>query len=187
MTTRKEMQDSFLSVALLDASSPPDGAIFFSGPRAKRAAKQAVTRSDGKLQTVLDTEALSEFNKWQPLYFGKDAKFSIAEAYFIGDCISESFARNASGAVTIYLDGIKPHGTFARAELPTLLQNPNVEKFIVHDYGTVDMRSAQAPTPVEMDKQKLAQYIQNRIDGVPDRRLSVGRAPGGAAPQPTIN
>lgn len=180
----KTLQDKFVNIAFMDCSSPPDSAIFFSGPRAKRAAKADVARSGGERKTVLETEALNEFNKWQPLYFGQNAKFSISEAYFIGDCISESFARQASGKVTIYLDGIKPHGTFARAELPTLLSNPAITQFVVHDFGKVDLRAGQQPAGIVMDKEQLQSYINRHTEGMPDRRLG-GARKGADAGAPT--
>ena len=171
MSYDQTLQDEFINAALLDTSSPRNGAIFFSGPKAKRQAKKVVSGSNGEKKTVIETDALKEFNNQQSLYFGKDAIFSIDEAYFIGDCISEGFARDASGTVDVYIDGIKPHGTFARAEFPALLDNLDVDSFVVYDYASLKGQSNSVLQGLPMTKDEFACYITDKISGLADRRL----------------
>lgn len=164
------LHEKFLEIALMDTSSPHDGAIFFSGPAAKKEAKKLAEKSNGTMKTVIDTPALKEFSQHQSYYFGKNAELSLEEGYFIGDCISEKFAQDASGTVRVFLDGIKPHGTFNRAEVPALLKNPNVDRFLVYD-TTPSIHDITRFQEMEFNKADFATYIERKLVGLTDRRL----------------
>ena len=168
--TRDSIVDNFLDIATMDVSSPHDGAVFFSGPKAKRKAKKLARQSDGEMMTVIDTPALTEFVKNQRHYFGKDAKMSLQEGYLVGDWISERFSEQATGTVRVYLDGVKPHGTFNRAEVPALLDNPNVDKFLVYD-AQPTVRGVQPFQEMELNKEDFETYILRKIECMPDRRI----------------
>ncbi len=159
--TPQSLQDEFVNTAFLDTSSPHDGAVFFSGPKAKRKAVRLAKTDPDNYKTVVNTPALKAFNAYQPHYFGKNASFSLQEAYFIGDCISEYFASNATGTVHVYLDGVKPHGTFNRVELPELLENPDVTGFLVYDLSP---EGGLSPDGEAMTKEKLQSYVKSCTD-----------------------
>ena len=166
MTTTVNLVDDFLRTVTLDTSSPENGAVFFSGAKAKRAAKKACKSSDFK--NVTQTEALEEFNKWQKHCYGSDGFLSLQDYFAVGDWISEKFAQDASGSVAVYLDGVKPHGTFARAEIPALIANDKVTDFTVYDFAG----SEGKPEPVSMSKSEFGQYMKQKLEGVRDRRFS---------------
>jgi len=168
--TRETLQEKFLDIALMDTSSPVDGAVFFSGPKAKRKAGKMVRQSDGDMKTVIDTPALKEFVKNQSHYFGKDSLLSLEEGYAVGDWISERFAENAKGNVHICIDGVKPHGTFNRAEVPALLDNPDLDKFYVYD-SQPSVRGVQPFEPMEFNRQDFQTYLERKLIGRVDRRL----------------
>lgn len=163
--TRRRLMDEFLKTTEMDTSSPENGAVFFSGPKAKRLAKKM--SKNGDFVNVTQTQALTEFNKWQRHCYGDDGFISIQDYYAVGDWISEKFANEATGVVTVCLDGIKPHGTFARAEIPALFMNDNVTHFVVYDYAGADGK----PEPVEMSKSDFADYVNAKLAGMKDRRL----------------
>lgn len=170
----------FLEIALMDASSPHDGAVFFSGPGAKRKAKQICDKSDGAMKTVIETPALKEFVKHQSHYFGRNATMSLQEGYTVGDWISERFAAEASGTVRVYLDGIKPHGTFNRAEVPALLANPKIDRFLVYD-SRPSLRDVEPYQEMEFNREDFETYIERKLIGVPDRRMSDNHTPVSSA------
>lgn len=174
--SRMELQNMFLEIALMDASSPRDGAVFFSGPTAKRKAKQMCDKSDGGMKTVIETPALREFVQHQCHYFGKNAKLSLQEGYAVGDWISERFAAEASGTVRVFLDGIKPHGTFNRAEVPALLANPKVDRFLVYD-ARPSLRDVGPFEAMEFNREDFATYIERKLIGQMDRRMSDNHTP----------
>lgn len=164
-------KEALINTAFMDTASPTDGAIFFSGPKAKRLVKQLVKSSDGAMVSVLDTPALQEFNQYQHLYFGKNAVMSIEEGYEVGRWISEKFASEASGNVTIVIDGkVKPHGTFNVAEFSVLLKNPNVTGFTVIDYDTIKGQHNAQPERIPMNKEDCKAYVEKKLAGVADRR-----------------
>jgi hypothetical protein len=165
------MRFLLLDTASLDTSSPQDGAVFFSGARAKRAAKKLAGSKNNDFKTVIDTDALKAFNTMQSHYFGRNASVSVEEAYFVGDCISENFAGNATGSIRVYLDGIKPHGTFARCEVPQLIQNTNITEFVIYDYDGVDLAAGQKVEPITLDCNEFKAYIECKLAGKCDRRL----------------
>lgn len=168
--TRETLQEKFLDIALMDTSSPVDGAVFFSGPKAKRKAGKMVKQSDGDMKTVIDTPALKEFVKNQSHYFGKDSLLSLEEGYAVGDWISERFAENAKGDVHICIDGVKPHGTFNRAEVPALLDNPDLDKFYVYD-SQPSVRGVQPFEQMEFNREDFQTYLERKLIGRVDRRL----------------
>lgn len=172
----QSLHEKFLEIALLDTSSPHNGAIFFSGPAAKKEAKKVAEKSNGTMKTVIDTPALKEFCEHQSYYFGKNSELSLEEGYFIGDCISERFAQDASGTVKVFLDGIKPHGTFNRAEVPALLNNPKVDKFLVYD-TTPSIHNVTRFQEMEFNKADFATYIERKLIGLADRRFSNKKDP----------
>ena len=165
MSEKMRLMDEFLKTAGMDTSSPENGAVFFSGPKAKRLARKMC--NSGEFVNVMQTQALTEFNKWQRHCYGDDGFISLQDYYTVGDWISEKFANEAVGAVTVCLDGIKPHGTFARAEIHVLFRNDNVTHFVVYDYSGADGK----PEPVEMSKSDFADYVKAKLTGVRDRRL----------------
>lgn len=170
MTTAPiSLQDEFIKTAFMDTSSPHDGAVFFSGPKAKRKAKKLSSTSED-YQTVIDTPALKEFNKYQKHYFGPDADISLQDAYFIGDCISEYFAKNATGTVRIFLDGVKPHGTFNRAEMPELTTNDKIDKFLVYDAAPFD-KNTEPFSEMEMTHEELKEYVAHKVEKIPPRAI----------------
>lgn len=177
------LQDEFINTAFEDASSPHNGAIFFSGPKAKRKACKMSRSNLEKYRTVVDTVALQKFNKFQPHYFGKKATFSLQEAYFIGDCISESFANNASGSVRVYLDGVKPHGTFNRVEIATLLKNDKITDFLVYDASPRNNK-IQPFEEMRMSKDELRNYIDQTIKIVPFRDIGQSLVTKKTSPSP---
>ncbi len=168
--TRESLQEKFLDIALMDTSSPVDGAVFFSGPKAKRKAGKMVKQSGGDMKTVIDTPALKEFVKNQSHYFGKNSLLSLEEGYAVGDWISERFAENAKGNVHICIDGVKPHGTFNRAEVPALLDNPDLDKFYVYD-SQPSVRGVQPFEQMEFNREDFQTYLERKLIGRVDRRL----------------
>ncbi|MCB1593225.1 MAG: hypothetical protein KDI90_12320 [Alphaproteobacteria bacterium] len=174
--TREQLQEMFLDIALMDASSPHDGAVFFSGPGAKRRAKKLCDKSDGAMKTVIDTPALKEFVRHQSHYFGRDSKLTLQEGYTVGDWISERFAAEASGTVRVFLDGIKPHGTFNRAEVPALLENEDIDRFLVYD-SKPTLRGIEPYEEMEFNRADFETYIERKLVGIPDRRMSEKHTP----------
>ena len=168
--TRESIIDNFFEIAMMDVSSPHDGAVFFSGPKAKRNATKLAAKSHGEKMTVIDTPALTEFVKHQRHYFGRDAKMTLEEGYTIGDWISERFAEQVSGEVRVYLDGVKPHGTFNRAEVPALLENDKIDRFLVYD-SQPSIRDVGPFEEIELNRDDFKSYIERKVECVPDRRI----------------
>jgi hypothetical protein len=163
------LQEAFIKTAFKDTSSPENKAVFFSGPKAKRKMAKLCSKSDG-FANVCQSEALGAFNEYQSFAFGKNATISLQDYYFIGDCISEAFADNASGTVRIYLDGVKGDGTFNRAEIPALLKNDKVTDFLVYD--AMPKQSGIEPfEEIQMNKEELRDYIDRSIVGQVSRGI----------------
>ena len=114
-----------LEVALYgDTSSDQDKAVFFSGADEKRQAADFCRKNPG-YKHVCMTEALHQFDDLK--LFGRGSPLTIKEIYDLGDIISERFAQEASGNVTIFIGPkCKPHGTFMRVELPAIMSNEAV-------------------------------------------------------------
>ena len=115
---------AWTSLAEYDVSSEHDHAVFFSGALEKREAADFCRKNPG-YRHVCMTPALAAFNEMN--LFKKIPLISVRDIYDLGDIISERFAEEASGNVTIFIGGkCKPHGTFLRIELPALLANTKV-------------------------------------------------------------
>jgi len=105
----------------LDTTTPPNGAVFWSGDAGRMAAE-----ASGKV-----TLNVTQGGKFAIANAGKKAFWHDQKTYYVA--LSEGMARNASGEVHAYLtNGIKPGTIFNDFELPLLKANPKVTRIVIH-------------------------------------------------------
>jgi RHS repeat-associated protein len=101
-------------------AATPNGTVFWSGRQgANRAAAEAFAQASGK-----STLEMTKAGKALEAAGGNIAQWKD---------LSAEFARNASGEVHAFVGGSRVDSIWNTVEKPILMQNPNVQKIIIHD------------------------------------------------------
>lgn len=118
--------DSTLNkVKTLDFSTPPSGAVFYSGPGQGARAAAFAERTGG--MTIEMTQGGRQLMA-DPVF----QSLSPSQQYQVWQAASTPFAQGASGGVNAFINGARATGTFRTIEEPIFTANPNVFKYTYH-------------------------------------------------------
>jgi RHS repeat-associated protein len=112
-------------VGTLDFSTPPNGAVFYSG--AGQGAKAAAFAEQSGGMTIEMTQGGQDLMA-DPVF----QTLSPGQQYQIWQAASTPFAQGASGSINAFINGARTTGTFRTIEEPILNVNPNVFKSTYH-------------------------------------------------------
>ena len=120
-----EFDNAFQLAGSLDASTPRDGATFYSGPGNRPAAIKFAKLND---KVVDDHTGGGSVLNAMDLY----NRFPRRQADLIWGWFSERYAAGASGEIHLFVEGAPPDRIFKLYEEPVLKANPKVTKWIYH-------------------------------------------------------
>jgi RHS repeat-associated protein len=113
---------AIVAMGILDVSSRPDSAVFWSGP-GNRVRAEAFAMGNAKV-----TLGMTKGGAWmlqQDLYNPKSG-LTVDQATKIWGGLSRQFAQQASGRVDAFVNGAPKDGIWNTIELPALEKNPNI-------------------------------------------------------------
>jgi hypothetical protein len=131
--TRGSFDDIMQQVERVNVSTPPGGAVFWSG---FRQGNQAAAMKWAQ-QTGRSTIEMTPGGRWLTSLdvYGPTSPFTRAQADAAWRRLSQRFAEEAQGEASAFLKGtsFNPRSTFYGTELPTLYGNPHVPRIRIRD------------------------------------------------------
>jgi hypothetical protein len=115
----------------LDMSTPPNKAVFYSGPGSQDVAFEHKIAT-GKW-TIEDTAGGKWLDSFDLYGFKKPSPITKSQADTIWMIASKKYAENASGEITLFVHGSSGNRIFYQHEFPTLQSNKKIYKWFYKD------------------------------------------------------